>query len=347
MALWTVHIDKLRHEAELVEKVNGEEIDGEVIGQIGIGWPRIKDFNDYKTREDFKEKLRELYDEASPQRISVHAGVLYRFTHKIEEGDEILLPMKSSDIIKYGEFIKHSKEIAPFRDEEFHEEYVHCREVKWLKDIKRSELTQEALYSIGSALTLSQPSDVVAEQVKALYKGQDVKKEEKAEIDTEVAEEVLLEEQVEEQLDEFITTKLRERKGYKYQRAIAGLLEGMGYNAKLGPKGADDKRDVIAYPDELGVKDPTIRVEVKSSNSPSGVEDIRALAGVLQGNQKGLFVSRMGFTSAAKDFARSKSNLSLLTGEEVVDLILEHYDDLPAFLKEWIPLKQVWIPEVK
>jgi len=347
MAIWTVHIDKLRHEAELIKKVEGKEEDGEMIGKIGIGWPRIDNLHDFKTREDFKEKLRDLYDDASPQRIGVHAGVLYRYTHMIQEGDKVLLPMKTSDVIKYGEFINHSTEISPFRDEEFHEEYVHCREVKWLKDIKRDELTQEALYSIGSAMTLSQPSEVVEEQVESLYKGEKVKTRDEQEVEPDEVKEILLEDQVEEQLDEFITTKLKERKGYKYQKAISGLLEGMGYNVELGPKGADDKKDIIAYTDELGVKDPTIRVEVKSGSSTSGVEDIRALAGVLEGNVKGLFVSRMGFTSAAKTFAKNKSEISLLTGEEVVELILKHYNKLPPFLKEWIPLKQVWIPDVK
>lgn len=52
----------------------------------------------------------------------------------------------------------------------------------------------------------------------------------------------------------------------------------------------------MAYPDKLYLKDPMIRVEVKSSQNGVGVDEVRALNGALRGNEWGLFVARGGFS---------------------------------------------------
>jgi len=124
------------------------------------------------------------------------------------------------------------------------------------------------------------------------------------------------------------------------------LLEALGYHVILGPKGRDQKHDVIAHPDVLGLRDPIIRVEVKSGSNATGVEQVRALAGALQEGERGLFVSRMGYTAAALDFIRNKPNLSHINGERLVQLLIANYEKLPRTIREWIPLKRVWIPDV-
>ena len=40
-----------------------------------------------------------------------------------------------------------------------------------------------------------------------------------------------------------------------------------------------------------------------------------------------------------------KPHLRLIDGEELVDLVLEHYEDLEPRYKSLIPLKQVYIPQ--
>jgi restriction system protein len=51
------------------------------------------------------------------------------------------------------------------------------------------------------------------------------------------------------------------------------------------------------------------------------------------------------FTSAARNFARSKSNLRLIDGAELVHLVLQHYEQFDSRYKGLLPLKRVYVPE--
>jgi len=336
MALWVLHMRELRYDAELVRKVTEE-------GVVAIGWSDVPNLIRLRTREAILNALRETYASDTPaMRLSVHAGIIYRFLHEVQPGDLVLVPLKVDDTIKIGRFTAD----PPFRDDNFHDDYVHCRRVEWLKDVRRRDFTQDALYSIGSALTLSQPSTATEEQVRRLLEGKTPVS--KGAADTASDEEdtlAVLIEQLAELRETFIAERIRQHKGHDYQIIVAGVLEALGYRVKIGPRGPDRKSDIIAHPDELGLQDPKIRVEVKSSDGAVGVDEVRALAGALQENERGLFVSRMGFTREAEVFAATKPRLSLMTGEQLVELILEHYERLPDRVRAWIPLRRVWIPD--
>ena len=51
------------------------------------------------------------------------------------------------------------------------------------------------------------------------------------------------------------------------------------------------------------------------------------------------------FTSQAKGFAKSKSNLRLIDGDELVNLVLQHYEQFDSGYKGLLPLKRVFVPE--
>jgi restriction system protein len=325
---------ELRHNFEMIEKVKK--------GIIGVGWAEIEDLTKYNTREEFQKVLEEVYpEETRKMSIAVQAGMLYRWTHEVNSGDIAIVPMKINNTIKLGRFTGDN----PFRDTSLYP-YSHVRSVKWIKDCRRSDFTQDALYSIGSALTLSQPADLVKTQIELLIEGKKVSDAYSDIFDGEEKNEELLlwEDQLKDLLDGFIADRIKERKGYDYQEIIAGVLQAIGYHVKLGPRGADGKRDVMAYGDKLGLKDPIIRVEVKSQDSPVGVDEISKLGGYIRGNEKGLFVSRMGFTKKAESYADEKG-IILMDGEKIIDLLLENYERLPENIKNWIPLKKVWIPK--
>jgi restriction system protein len=58
-----------------------------------------------------------------------------------------------------------------------------------------------------------------------------------------------------------------------------------------------------------------------------------------------LFVNLGSFTNQAKTFAKNKSNLRLIDGDELVTLILNHYEDFDSQYKGLIPLRKVYVPE--
>ena len=52
------------------------------------------------------------------------------------------------------------------------------------------------------------------------------------------------------------------------------------------------------------------------------------------------------FTAQAIRFAKSKSNLRLIDGSELVALIFQHYEQFDSRYKGLLPLRRVYVPEV-
>lgn len=114
---------------------------------------------------------------------------------------------------------------------------------------------------------------------------------------------------------------------------------------KVSPEGPDGGIDVLAHKDELGFEPPIIKVQVKSGDGSVGDPVVSALYGKVAQTEFGSLVTLSTFTAQARSFARSKSNLRLVDGTELVDLILQHYEQFDSRYKGLLPLKRVYIPE--
>lgn len=153
-------------------------------------------------------------------------------------------------------------------------------------------------------------------------------------------------EEIEETTRDFILKKLAtELKGHPLAEFVADLLGAMGYHTRVSPEGPDGGIDVLAHKDELGFEPPIIKVQVKSGEGSVGDPVVSSLYGKVSGAEYGLLVTLGSFTAQARSFARSKTNLRLIDGNEFVALILRHYDKLDARYKGLIPLKQVYVPQ--
>lgn len=87
-------------------------------------------------------------------------------------------------------------------------------------------------------------------------------------------------------------------------------------------------------------------LQVKSTEDSVGDRIVSALYGKVSQGEYALLVTLGMFTAQAQRFAGSKSNLRLVDGYELVDLILEHYEQLDPRYKGLIPLRRVYVPEV-
>ena len=67
--------------------------------------------------------------------------------------------------------------------------------------------------------------------------------------------------------------------------------------------------------------------------------------GKLTGDEYGLLVTLGTFTAQATAFARSRHNLRLIDGEELVRLIFEHYEQFDSRYKGALPLKRIYVAE--
>lgn len=85
-------------------------------------------------------------------------------------------------------------------------------------------------------------------------------------------------------------------------------------------------------------------MQVKSNDSDITPDKVQALYGNVASGEYGLFVAINGFSKKAREFAKSKPNLRIIDGDELIDIVLQHYEQLDSKYKAIIPLKNVYIP---
>jgi restriction system protein len=135
-----------------------------------------------------------------------------------------------------------------------------------------------------------------------------------------------------------------ELKGHPFAHFVAQLLQTMGYRTRVSPEGADGGIDIVAHRDELGLEPPIIKVQVKSSEGSISGPTISEFIGNVGQGEHGLFVALGSYTSQAKTKAEA-GRIRLIDGEEIVDLVLAHYEDLDSRYRGLIPLKRMYVPE--
>lgn len=300
---------------------------------IALGWNEFGSFEGLKTREDFKAEYSQVFSDASDQSVATSAGQLYRFVHELHIGDLVAFPAKKDRQVHIGE-VTGAYEYRPHVDGH----YPNQRAVKWLEHVPRTKFSQGALYEMGSALSMFQIRNY-ADEIYAALEGKTTLVAPEEEAVSVVAEDI------ENQTRDFVLKQLeRNLKGLPLEEFIKHLLEKMGYRARL-MRANEPSVDIIAHRDELGFEPPIIRVQVKSSAGKIGDPDVSAFYGKVGQGEYGLLITLGEFTAHAWQFAIGKGNLRLIDGIELVDLILEHYDDFDPRYKGIIPLKKVYIPQ--
>jgi restriction system protein len=327
ITLWGIHAGRTGDANTLFLKKN----------VIAVGWDRVGDLSKIQPdREDFKARLARAYPEDKPGAIPLSAGQLFRFVHEMKPGDMVLYPSKQDRQINIGR-IEGNYQYAP----DLSSGYPNMRSVKWLKSLPRTAFSQGALYEIGSAMSLFQVKTYTDEFLSALEnKPVVVAKPEEDETVASVAE------NIEQTTRDFVLKRLAQQlKGHPLAHFVAHLLQAMGYRTRISLPGPDGGVDIIAHKDELGFEPPIVKVQVKSTEGSTGEPQVSGLYGKVDKSEFGLFFTLGTFTNQAITFARNKSNLRLIDGDELVDLILQHYEQFDSRYKGLLPLKHVYIPD--
>ncbi len=151
-------------------------------------------------------------------------------------------------------------------------------------------------------------------------------------------------EEAEEKAWEQIKQFLQNMNPYEFQELVADLLRAMDYHISwVAPPRRDRGIDIIAYTDPIGASVPRIRVKVKHRDQPTAVDGLRSFMSVLGSDDIGLFVSSGGFTSDAREEARTQERrkVTLLDLENLFDLWVEHYEKLSQEARQRFPLKPI------
>jgi restriction system protein len=308
---------------------------------IAIGWRRVGDLTQYKDREAYKNKLQETYKDMLAGAYPNTAGIFYRFVYEMKIGDLVIYPSKRSKQIYIGEVTSEYN----YRPDS-HEEFVHQRNVQWKANYPRTKFTQDALYEIGSALSLFQVKNY-ADEFMAALEGKHETKESGLAQEEEKEDVAGLTENFEQQAKDFVLKQLKKSyKGEALEVFIVHLLEKMGYHARQTPTNTPSV-DIIAHKDEFGFENPIIKCQVKSEEGTINLDPVEKLCSrVKPPNEYGLFITLSNYNDKATRFGESQNNLRLINGYDLVDIILEHYDDLDTKYKNTIPLNKVFLPSV-
>lgn len=332
-AFWGIHND--RPDLDLVEN-----------GFVSIDWSEVGDVVELgDDREILKTRVAEVFPDAKLGAIPVWAGVLRRFAFEMEIGDHVLYPHKPDSTINIGRVAGPYEFVAALP-------HPHRRKVEWLHtDIPRTQFSQAARNEIGSAVTMfSIKSNVdefrsfMAGKPSTVLTGSDTV--DSIESAVEKAAQAITAERIEQHTRDFIiSTLMKELDPYEFEEFVADLLIAMGYRARVTQRSGDGGVDVLVHRDPLGLEQPLIKVQCKLTEGSRGGPDVQQLTGTLApgGSELGLFVTLGSYSKDAQSLERSRSDLRLVSGDDVVSLICEHYDRLDPKWQRMLPLRQVHV----
>lgn len=328
--VWGVHND--RFSTELVEG-----------GFVSIGWDELGDLRDVGLeREALKSALAHAYPDDKPRAVAGRAGILLRFSTEIAQGDVVVAPYRPDSTINIGIVT------GPY---EFHpqaETHRHRRRVRWEKlGISRTVFSQPALYEIGSLLTVFGIRKNADEFLAVLHASDEAAYEDAAtdasggpDTRDTLTEEEPRASRIDRQTRDFVLERLQRPhvSDREFEEFTADLLRSLGYQARVTQFTQDGGVDVIAHRDPLGVEPPLIKVQCKHQTSTIGAPEVQQLVGTQAATELGLFVTLGSYSRDARAIERARQGLRLISGEDLVELVLQTYADLPPRWRARLPL---------
>ena len=310
---------------------------------VGIGWGKIGDISKLETREEIQAIYSKNHSEESAKSQQNQIAQIFAFKSRIQKGDTVALPLKNSASIAFGK-IKGDYKFSS----EAHGFVKHQRSVEWIKEIPRSAMDQDLLFSFGAFLTVFQVKRNDAElRVQALLSGARPPSPEGPKISISEEDEDLVENFDVEQFSRDQIRKVIEQKfsGHALAILVGEILKAEGFTVLVSPAGPDGGVDVLAGSGVTGFEEPKIAVQVKSGSIVVDAATLRELQGTMTnfGATNGLVVSWGGFNQAAiKDARKSFLSLHTWNSDDIIDHVTANWEKLPEEVRATLRLKQIW-----
>jgi restriction system protein len=321
-------------------------------GVSGGGWKEFPDLAGCASREDIGEVVRATLPAAAEGTISNYTGQLWALRYRIEPGDLLVMPLKTTKKVAFGRVSGGYQ----YRAEEPDLDKRHVVEVDWSRtDLPRTAIKQDLLFTLGSAMSIFTPSknNAVARLEHLLAHGIDpgavgappspataVGASEQA------VDEPELSANIEEVALDQITAKVSEEfAGHGLAALVAAVLEAEGYRCTVSPPGPDGGVDISAGRGPLGLDSPRLLVQVKSGGQ-IGAPVVSQLHGVMStyGADQGLLVAWGGLSKPAREALKNQQlRVRVWEAADVIDAVLRTYDRLPEEMRTAVPLRRVWM----
>ncbi len=278
-----------------------------------------------------------LYSNAYPDHtsnlvIGQQVGQIARFLLEIKAGDYVITPAQDTEFIYYGVVENDAYYFAKGEDDGC--PYLQRKKVKWCdKPIQRSQLSVPFQNTMRSSLTVFYVSH-------------------KKNFFTIINKRNLIPEtdiQIEYDYYTSILTRILELDHQEFEILITHILNALGFEGsehtgKVGDGGVDATG-------ELNVSNMAkikLFVQVKRYKLGSRIKGnvVKALRANIPAGGQGAFITTAGFDKKAKEIAVENGfpRIGLINGEQLVDILAEHWDDMPDEFKEKLNLKTGLVP---
>lgn len=319
-------------------------------GFVCIGWAEVGDiFALPNDRSRFKAELVMAYPDKKAGTIPVEAGELLRFAHEVAAGDVIIYPSKHNRMVNIGRATGRTWREPGYGMDDY--ELPNFRGVEWLGQYPRSDFNQSALYEIGSFLTLFRVKKHAQEFLAKIGDSSEQPAEPEEEDFPAPDDDAISQnasQLAEETTADFVLRRIHQGlSGFEFEHFAAHLMECMGYTARVTEKTGDGGVDVIAHKDALGFQPPIIKIQCKRQTAQVGEPEVSQLLGTLGEGEYALFLTLGSYSRQARIRERNSPRLRLIDGEQLVDMILDHYPQMSPRYRNMLPLRQIYVPDLK
>lgn len=334
MAVWTVKGGRQgERESRLLEH-----------GLLGGGWEQLPSLAGIGSPQELAGVYAQAYPDAPTKTRSQYVGQLWSLVHRMQDGELVVLPLKTTGTIAVGRII------GPYAyRQDLGSDLSHVRSVVWERtDVPRDAFDQDLLYSFGAFLTFGQVRRQDADQrvlaALGVHAGPGTvlpvrTVDEQQAPDVEDAPDIAA--LGLEQVRQLVTQRFA---GHELTTLVAEVLAAQGFTGvSQSPPGADRGVDILAGTGALGMAAPRLAVQVKTGQA--GVDEFRQLRGTMAdfNADQGLLVAWAGFKGTVRAEARTGHfRVRLWDAENLLAEVFAHYEQLSPELRSRLPLTQVW-----
>jgi restriction system protein len=326
-------------------------------GFSGGGWREVPDLTGCTAREQVAKIIEVAIPTASDARLSNHTGQLWALRSRIQPGDLLVMPLKTTKQIALGRVTGGYR----YRGDEPDPAKRHVVTVAWQRvDLPRTAVKQDLLFTLGSAMSIFAPTkhNAVDRLEQLLSSGTDPGHAAlvtsttrtsatipEATTQSDVDEPELAADIEQVALDQITHRVAEEFAGHALATLVTAILTAEGFSCSQAPPGPDGGIDITAGRGPLGLDSPRLLAQVKSG-AQIGSPVVTQLHGVMttHGAEQGLLVAWGGLSKPARDALKNQRlRVRVWEATDVVDALLRNYDRLTEDLRAQLPLRRVWM----
>ena len=294
---------------------------------VAIGWIEDTDLSRIKSREELYPLYKEAHpDDTSNLVIGQQVGQIARFLLDMKAGDYVITPAANTEFLYYGRIAPNPSYYYGTADDGC--PYLHRREVQWSQQpLKRYGFSVPFQNTMRSSLTVfavSQSEDFL----EAIGEKSAASVSHAGTYDPYAA----------------VLDQLLELDAKEFEILVGHLLTALGFEgSKVTGKTGDGGVDATGELNVANLAKVKLFVQAKryKQGSKIAANVVKQLRQAIPRDGQGAFITTADYQPAAHEVALDPNfpRIGLVNGRQLVDLLVEHWNDIPSEFQERLGLK--------